>query len=156
MLRFPLLFHLQIILVGLSSLMVWLSTSHRMEKQELHRLHQLMNWSIAGFAMVLPLFSAPGLLSRLTSIFIGFAPPFLLLSIGYEALYYGALGLALIGWIFFENANLYISKGKLSTNAIEAVEDGILLSEYDRCLQLSDIRIPLIFVSYNVDIYLFL
>nr|GMD31891.1 GPI ethanolamine phosphate transferase 1 [Ipomoea batatas] len=68
------------------------------------------------------------------------------MSIGYEALYYGALGLALIGWIFFENANLYISKGKLSTNAIEAVEDGILLSEYDRCLQLSDIRIPLIFV----------
>ncbi|XP_019161667.1 PREDICTED: GPI ethanolamine phosphate transferase 1 isoform X1 [Ipomoea nil] len=153
-LRFPLLFHLQIILVGLSSLMVWLSTSHRIEKQELHGFHQLMNWSIAGFAMVLPLFSASGLLSRLTSIFIGFAPPFLLLSIGYEALFYGALGLVLIGWIFFENANLYISKGKLSTNAIDAVEDGILLSEYDRCLQLSDIRIPLIFmVLFNVAFF---
>lgn len=33
--------------------------------------------------MVLPLFSADGLLSRLTSIFLGFAPTFLLLSIGY-------------------------------------------------------------------------
>jgi hypothetical protein len=33
--------------------------------------------------MVLPLFSPPSALSRLTSIFLGFAPPFLLLSIGY-------------------------------------------------------------------------
>lgn len=33
--------------------------------------------------MILPLFSANGLLSRLTSIFLGFAPTFLLLSIGY-------------------------------------------------------------------------
>lgn len=38
----------QILLVGLASLMVWLSTTHRTEKHELLVLHQLMNWSIAG------------------------------------------------------------------------------------------------------------
>jgi len=38
----------QALLVGLSSVMVFLSTSHRTEKQELHVIHQLMNWSIAG------------------------------------------------------------------------------------------------------------
>lgn len=36
--------------------------------------------------MVLPLFSPPSVLSRLTSIFLGFAPPFLLLSIGYAVM----------------------------------------------------------------------
>ncbi|KAK8996058.1 hypothetical protein V6N11_076307 [Hibiscus sabdariffa] len=46
--RFPMLFQLQALLVGLSSIMVFLSTSHRTEKQELHTIHQLMNWSIAG------------------------------------------------------------------------------------------------------------
>lgn len=38
----------QALLVGLSSVMVPLSTSHRTEKQELLALHQLINWSIAG------------------------------------------------------------------------------------------------------------
>lgn len=36
--------------------------------------------------MVLPLFSGNGILSRLSSIFLGFAPPFLLLSIGFVSL----------------------------------------------------------------------
>ena len=79
------------LLVALSSLMVYLSTTHRTEKQELHALHQLIIWSIAGFSMVLPLFSANRLLSRLTSIFLGFAPSFFFLSIGYEAIFYAAL-----------------------------------------------------------------
>lgn len=38
----------QALLVGLSSVMVLLSTSHRTQNQELHVLHQLINWSIAG------------------------------------------------------------------------------------------------------------
>ncbi|XP_021905332.1 GPI ethanolamine phosphate transferase 1 [Carica papaya] len=46
--RFPMLFYLQALLVGLSSVMVLLSTSHRTQNQELHVLHQLINWSIAG------------------------------------------------------------------------------------------------------------
>ncbi|XP_022774433.1 GPI ethanolamine phosphate transferase 1 isoform X5 [Durio zibethinus] len=90
--RFPMLFHLQALMVGLSSVMVFLSTSHRTEKQELHAIHQLMNWFLAGFSMVLPLFSDNGLLSRLNSIFLGFAPTFLLLSIGWFYLTWPSLG----------------------------------------------------------------
>lgn len=146
-LKFPLLFHLQILLVGLASLMVWLSTTHRTEKQELLVLHQLVNWFIAGFSMILPLFSATGLLSRLTSIFLGVAPPFLLLSIGYEAVFYGALGLALIAWILVENANLHISKFRSST-PVKSMEDD------NRCLELSDMRIPLTFmVFFNIAFF---
>lgn len=103
----------QVILVGVSSAMVWLSTSHRMRKQELHPIHQFLNWCTAGrlkqlcppwfhccfidwvkaelslvlmflgLSMILPLFSENDVLSRLTSVFLGFAPSFLLLSIGY-------------------------------------------------------------------------
>ncbi|KAJ8546312.1 hypothetical protein K7X08_018895 [Anisodus acutangulus] len=147
-LKFPLLFHLQILLVGLASLMVWLSTTHRTEKQELLVLHQLVNWSIAGFSMILPLFSSTGLLSRLTSIFLGVAPPFLLLSIGYEAVFYGALGLALIAWILVENAYLHISKFRLSSTPVKSMEDD------NRCLELSDMRIPLTFmVFFNIAFF---
>uniref|UniRef100_A0A5B7AYF0 GPI ethanolamine phosphate transferase 1 n=2 Tax=Davidia involucrata TaxID=16924 RepID=A0A5B7AYF0_DAVIN len=152
--KFPMLFHLQALLVGLSSVMVSLSTSHRMQKQELLALHQLINWSIAGFSMVLPLFSATGILSRLTSIFLGFAPTFLLLSIGYEAVFYAALALALIAWILYENALLYVSKVKISSNSNKVGEDNIILENDDRCLMLSDMRIPLTFmVLFNVAFF---
>ncbi|KAL2528814.1 sulfuric ester hydrolase [Forsythia ovata] len=152
--KFPMLFQLQILLVGFSSLMVSLSTSHRTEKQELLVLHQVINWLIAGFSMVLPLFSAVGLLSRLTSIFLGFAPAFLLLSIGYEAVFYSALALALLAWILFENAILCTSKVNRSSTSINAMEDNIIVAHEDRHLQLSDMRIPLAFmVFFNIAFF---
>ncbi|XP_052194978.1 uncharacterized protein LOC127803025 [Diospyros lotus] len=151
---FPMLFLLQALLVGLSSVMVPLSTFHRTEKQELHALHQLVNWFIAGFSMVLPLFSATGLLSRLTSIFLGFAPTFLLLSIGYEAVFYAALALVLMAWILYENTILYRSWGKTPSTSIKAVEDNIIPGSSDRGLELSDMRIPLAFmVLFNVAFF---
>ncbi|CAK9161284.1 unnamed protein product [Ilex paraguariensis] len=152
--RLPLLFYLQVLLVGLSSVMVSLSTSHRTEKQELLAFHQLINWCIAGFSMVLPLFSSTGLLSRLTSIFLGFGPAFLLLSIGYEAVFYCALALALMAWILFENALLYMSKVNMYSSSIKSVEDNIILESDDRCLQLSDMRTPLTFmVFFNIAFF---
>nr|KAJ0214022.1 hypothetical protein LSAT_V11C400226150 [Lactuca sativa] len=152
--KFPFLFHLQALLVGLASVLVYISTSHRTENRELLPLHQLMNWSIAGLSMVLPLFSATDLLSRLTSIFLGFAPPFLLLSIGYEAVFYGALGLALFGWILFENTLLYVKKSNKSLTSFEAENENILLEEGDRCLKLSDMRIPIVFmVFFNIAFF---
>ncbi|XWS44216.1 hypothetical protein CRYUN_Cryun15aG0025200 [Craigia yunnanensis] len=152
--RFPMLFHLQALLVGLSSVMVFLSTSHRTEKQQLHAVHQLMNWSIAGFSIVLPLFSDNGLLSRLNSIFLGFAPTFLLLSIGYEAVFYGALGLVLMAWILFEHSLLYLSKVKKSSASRKYLEEHVFLENDVRYLQLSDVRIPLTFmVLFNVAFF---
>ncbi|KAM5574271.1 hypothetical protein ABKV19_013652 [Rosa sericea] len=141
--KFPMLFQLQALLVGLSSVMVSISTSHRTENQELHVWHQIINWSIAGPSMVFPLFSANGLLSRLTSIFLGFAPTFLLLSIGYEAVFYGAFALVLMAWILFENTLIYSSKVKRLSSSFNNMEDNAIVD--GRYLQLSDIRIPLIF-----------
>ncbi|KAK9272720.1 hypothetical protein L1049_003097 [Liquidambar formosana] len=152
--RFPMLFHLQALLVALSSVMVWLSTSHRTQMQELLALHQLINWSIAGVSMILPLFSATGLLSRLNSIFLGFAPTFLLLSIGYEAVFYGAFALVLMAWILFENALLNLSKVELSSTSIKSVKSKVIVERDNRCLQLSDVRIPLVFmVLFNVTFF---
>ncbi|KAI3474853.1 hypothetical protein Pfo_030164 [Paulownia fortunei] len=152
--KFNILFLFQVLLVVFSSLMVSLSTSRRTEKQELLALHQVINWSIAGVSMFLPLFSANGLLSRLNSIFLGFAPAFLLLSIGYEAVFYGALALALMAWILFENAHLYISKMNKSSSSIKPMEDNLVLASEDRCLQLSDMRIPLAFmIFFNIAFF---
>ncbi|KAL0331996.1 UNVERIFIED_CONTAM: GPI ethanolamine phosphate transferase 1 [Sesamum calycinum] len=152
--KFNILFLFQVLLVLSSSVMVSLSTARRTEKQELPVLHQVINWSIAGISMVLPLFSATGILSRLTSIFLGFAPAFLLLSIGYEAVFYGALALALMAWILFENAYLHISRMQNSSSSIEAMEDNLVSASEDRCLQLSDMRIPLAFmVFFNIAFF---
>ncbi|CAA0828488.1 Unknown protein [Striga hermonthica] len=151
--KYHILFLLQALLVVLSSLMVSLSTSRRTEKQELLALHQVINWLIAGLSLVLPLFSATSLLSRLTSIYLGFAPAFLLLSIGYEAAFYGALGLALMAWILFENIGLYTNKANKSSSSIESYEN-LAFAANDRCLQLSDMRIPLAFmVFFNIAFF---
>ncbi|KAK2647549.1 hypothetical protein Ddye_015038 [Dipteronia dyeriana] len=151
--RFPMLFHLQALLVGLASVMVSVSTSHRTENKELHGVHQLINWSIAGFSLFLPLFSENGLLSRLTSIFLGFAPAFLLLSIGYEAVFYGALALVLVSWILFENSLLHFCKDKKSSHYMRNKEEYIFEND-SRDLQLSDVRIPLVFmVLFNVAFF---
>ncbi|KAH9617396.1 hypothetical protein KSS87_019132 [Heliosperma pusillum] len=152
--KLPMLFHLQAFLVGVSSIMVPLSTSHRTQNQELLVLHQLINWFVAGVSLVLPLFSAPSLLSRLTSIFLGFAPAFLLLSIGYEALFYAAFSLVLMAWILFENSILTLSRAKRSTSSQDSIAEEISAEHADRPLQLSDVRIPLVFmVLFNVAFF---
>ncbi|KAJ7970891.1 GPI ethanolamine phosphate transferase 1 [Quillaja saponaria] len=152
--KFPMLFHLQALLVGISSVMVSLSTSHRTQKQELLASHQLINWFLAGSSMLLPLLSESSLLSRLTSIFLGFSPSFLLLSIGYEAVFYAALALVLMAWILFENTVCYLKKVKKSPAFIKNVADHITLGDDNRCLELSDVRIPLIFlVLFNIAFF---
>ena len=134
--------------------------------------------------MVLPLFSANGLLSQLTSIFLRFAPPFLLLSIGYISFISNCNGTPYLTAIlktdsFFSfhvfllvkfvqiwscllrcscsctngmdtiwNTVLYLSKVKKPSSSIKIVEDHLTLDHGTRCLQLSDVRIPLIFVSH--------
>ncbi|KAF8092334.1 hypothetical protein N665_0417s0031 [Sinapis alba] len=148
------LYFIQIVLVGVSSVMVFLSTKHRTQNQELHSSHQFINWVVAGSSMVLPLFSGNGILSRLSSIFLGFAPPFLLLSIGYEAVFYSALAVVLMAWILFENASHHSSKAKDSSLSEQNIEEHVTIGSEERYLQLSDVRIPLIFmVLFNVAFF---
>ncbi|KAI4351498.1 hypothetical protein L6164_005864 [Bauhinia variegata] len=152
--KFSGLFYFQALLVALSSMMVYLSTSHRTEKQELLALHQFINWSIAGFSMVLPLFSVNSILSRLTSIFLGFAPSFLLLSIGYEAVFYAALALVLMAWILFENTLLNLNIVNKPSASVKNAGNHLIFGHTNRSLQLSDVRIPLIFmVLFNVAFF---
>lgn len=152
--RIPMLFQLQVFLVGIASGMVWLTTSHRTEKRELRPLHQLVNWSVAGVSLILPLFSPKGLLSRLTSIFLGFAPTFLLLSIGYESAFYSSLGLVLMAWILFENSVFKTSKPTVLSASIKAPGHKSNLDLEWRHLELFDVRVPLVFlVLFNVAFF---
>lgn len=79
----------QVLLVLGASGMVWVTTSYREQKKGLPLLHQVTNWSLAVVAILLPLKSPHEMLARLNSIFLGFAPLFLLLSIGYVIFQFG-------------------------------------------------------------------
>lgn len=65
----------------------------------------------------------------------------------YEAVFYTALALVLVAWILFENTLLFLSKREVSSTTSGSLEDKIVLEHGNRWLQLSDLRIPLIFVS---------
>jgi len=71
----------------------------------------------------------------------------------YEAVFYSAFSMVLIGWIFVESANLYCSEESGSARCRSLV-DGSVFGYEERHLQLSDLRIPLLFVSLVVTICL--
>uniref|UniRef100_A0A0D9VHK3 GPI ethanolamine phosphate transferase 1 n=1 Tax=Leersia perrieri TaxID=77586 RepID=A0A0D9VHK3_9ORYZ len=71
----------------------------------------------------------------------------------YEAVFYSAFAMVLMGWIFVESANLYCSEQNSSARHSSAVE-GSIFGYDERCLQLSDLRIPLLFmILFNVAFF---
>ncbi|XP_078439538.1 sulfatase and phosphatidylinositolglycan class N domain-containing protein [Wolffia australiana] len=144
------LFSFQVIMVLLSSVMVWVSTSHRSQKRELLLWHQITNWLLTGVSLLLPLLSSSNILPRLISIFMGFAPPFLLLCIGYEAVFYSALSLVLMGWIVVE----CVIMNPTVVSRVESKGQSLSHTDHERCLHLSDLRVPLTFmVLFNVAFF---
>lgn len=147
------LFYIQVLLVALSKGMVWISTSLRAQKRGLPLPIQLVNWFLAGTAVTLPLFSPAGILARLSAVFLGFAPAFLLLSIGYESFFYCALALVLLSWILVEAAILNspvssysLDQYDLSLDPMSAGIRSSIRSKENRALRLADIRVALCFI----------
>ncbi|XP_024521186.1 GPI ethanolamine phosphate transferase 1 [Selaginella moellendorffii] len=149
------LFVVQIILVCFSSFMVWVTTSYRTHRRQLPLTFQVVNWSLAGVAILLPLRSPPTIIARVCAIFLGFAPPFLLLSIGYEALFYSGLASVLFSWILVESAITFSSFGRNSfTNEFSASERLIQWTAFAkgerhvswRSLKLTDVHVALCFL----------
>ncbi|MCO5610597.1 hypothetical protein L7F22_064836 [Adiantum nelumboides] len=144
------IFYVQAILVMMSTCMVWIATSIRAQKRGLPVSIQLINWFLAGIAIILPAFSSPEILGRLTSIFLGFAPPFLLLSIGYEALFYSALGLVLMSWILVEAALIHSPISTSHNDALLSFMDADFVSfttsKGTRALRLADMTVALCFI----------
>lgn len=59
-----------------------------------------------------------------------------------------------MAWILFENTLLFLSKREVSSTTSGSLEDKIVLEHGNRWLQLSDLRIPLIFmVLFNVAFF---
>ena len=71
----------------------------------------------------------------------------------YEAVFYSAFAMVLIGWIFVESANLYCSEESGSARCRSLADDSVFGYE-ERHLRLSDLRIPLLFVSLIISICL--
>lgn len=74
--------------------------------------------------------------------------PSLLAMYRYEALFYSALSLVLMGWILVECAILNLTEGKDAAGHIESLEVTTINNNDERNLQLFDLRIPLIFVGF--------
>lgn len=66
----------------------------------------------------------------------------------YEAIFYAALGLVLMAWILFENTLLNLNIMNTSSDSTKDVTNHLILGYDNRSLQLSDVRIPLVFVSF--------
>ncbi|CAM6114425.1 unnamed protein product [Calypogeia fissa] len=152
------LFLIQLLLVVAASVMVWVTTSHRENKRKLPMMYQLLNWSIAGLSVVLPLKSPNSMLTRLSSIYLGFAPPFLLLSIGYEGLFYSALASVLLSWVLVESAVLFSPVSAPYSGASESLQaydlEGKYLTPQMQHLKLMDVRVALCFlVLINVAFF---
>nr|BAD27634.1 putative phosphatidylinositolglycan class N short form [Oryza sativa Japonica Group] len=81
------------------------------------------------------------------------APDDQLVNSCYEAVFYSAFAMVLMGWIFVESANLYCSEQNGSARRSSIVE-GSIFGYDERCLQLSDLRIPLLFtILFNVAFF---
>ncbi|AAF24617.1 putative phosphatidylinositolglycan class N short form [Arabidopsis thaliana] len=77
-----------------------------------------------------------------------------LVSCRYEAVFYSALAVVLMAWILFENASHHSSKVKESSLSENNTEEHITIGSDERYLQLSDVRIPLVFmVLFNVAFF---
>lgn len=74
--------------------------------------------------------------------------PFSWIFCRYEAVFYSALALVLMSWILFENTLLHPSAVKNLSPHTRNMEEHMILENDNRYLQLSDIRIPLTFVSF--------
>lgn len=96
------LHRLQAVLVVLAAWLVHDTTNHLANKDGLPLANQVASWWVALVSVVLPAFSGRDSVERLVSVFLGFAPPMILLSISYETLFYATLAITLFNWMRLE------------------------------------------------------
>ncbi|KAI9226786.1 MAG: Phosphatidylinositolglycan class N-domain-containing protein [Piptocephalis tieghemiana] len=147
---------LQLILILLSLWTLWGSVKSLQAKQGLPYVNQWMGWAILIFSSIYPFLPrlVPGASSisgitpsqdhylfRLVTIYLAFAPPFLLLCISYEALFYASFSLTLLLWLFLEYG-LY-----MASEEHEMVPDGEVLST-TRPLRVRDVRTAAFFLFF--------
>ncbi|XP_065571437.1 GPI ethanolamine phosphate transferase 1-like [Artemia franciscana] len=90
---------IQLLLILMSLLVKFHSSSSVEEGQGLPLLNQIFSWFTLGFSVFSPLLSDPVLVVRLYSISLSFLPSFILLSLTHEVLFYVCFCLALFSWV---------------------------------------------------------
>jgi len=92
----------QVAIVGLTTVSVSIAQASISRGEGLPMACQAMHWGALLVAPVLPVFSTPEPMARLTSLFVGLAVPFIIVSVNYEALFYFVLCGLLLAWILAE------------------------------------------------------
>ncbi|BGP12964.1 hypothetical protein JCM10213_006603 [Rhodosporidiobolus nylandii] len=93
-------------------------------KQGLPAVSQWLGWAVLITASLLPLIhgrpSAQPYLERLGVLLFAFSPAFIILSLSYEALFYGVFCAALVAWVFVESSLGSAKKESQGEGTIEA------------------------------------
>ena len=85
-----------------AGLVVWEVDGLQAAKVEIPGLLHAASWGVAALAAPLPFFSPTRTLPRFTSVYLAAAAVYALFSVSYESLFYAALGVASLAWLFLE------------------------------------------------------
>ena len=116
--RSYLLTSVQIVLIMLSAYIVWDTSSSLRMKQGLPRMNQALSWIILLCSVYISRFSSHFYLSRMMSLVLGTAPPFLLLALSFEGVFFCVLSGACFFWFMIEH--------KLSPTRLRSEGAGLL------------------------------
>ncbi|KAJ2709671.1 Glycosyl phosphatidyl inositol anchor synthesis [Coemansia spiralis] len=151
----------QTLLVGLAAVLGPLTSNETERRGYLPRAHQLACWTILVVATLVPLVHGAGrtrdqhFLHRLVTIYLGFAAPFVLLTVSYECLFYIAYAAVLLLWLSLERALyheraelLLLARAPAAPRLSRLAPQGPPPSPSGRRLGLSDMRTGIMFLFF--------
>ncbi|KAI9028591.1 Phosphatidylinositolglycan class N-domain-containing protein [Hyaloraphidium curvatum] len=147
----------QITMVVLAGALVNLTSKAFERRDGLPIPNQLAAWVIAFGSMLVPFTRLPILglsdnahdvhyLFRLVTVFLAFAPCYVLLTISYEALFYGVFCAGLLSWLLLEQCAHEATKAD-NASATAGADPTI------RSMRYSDLRISLVFLVFLISAF---
>ncbi|KAJ1729090.1 Glycosyl phosphatidyl inositol anchor synthesis [Coemansia biformis] len=154
----------QTLLVALATVLGPLTSKETEWRGYLPRAHQAACWAILVVATLVPLVHGAGrgraardqhFLYRLVTIYLGFAAPFVLLTVSYESLFYLAYSVVLLLWLAIERAlyheqaeQLLLAPARDAPRLSRLAQHSTPLLASARRLGLSDMRTGIMFLFF--------
>ncbi|KAJ3219626.1 Glycosyl phosphatidyl inositol anchor synthesis [Dinochytrium kinnereticum] len=137
----------------LLSIVIVNDTSAKLKRKEgLPIVNQILSWLILASCTIIPYVDTAKkghhFLRRIIVIYLSFAPLFILLSISYEALFYGVFSLLLIAWLILERRIYSDSALYPLSNEYQDATKSTPTSPQFRPLVSADLRIAVFFLLF--------
>ncbi|KAJ3107774.1 Glycosyl phosphatidyl inositol anchor synthesis [Phlyctochytrium bullatum] len=127
-------------------------TSYRLKQKEgLPLFNQVSSWILLGSCIGIPIWDTAKeghhFLRRIVVIYLAFAPVFILLSLSYEALFYGLFSLLLISWLLLERRLYSFHSANPLSDDYKDVSKAPAKTQY-RPIVSDDLRIAVFFLLF--------